>query len=213
MRAKAGETVKKNVTNKSTEWLERSFQALQEKNAFHWWKMFTKCVLDCYYTGVNTYRMYMPGMSGWLSLLTFAYAVPTAWKAFSIVYLSTSNSPFRTQFRDCLLQVAFFDSSHLPPFKYPNRHGLYYLVSIISCAMPLSLINWLKIIYICDCLPRYTDVSWGVVSYSSLFPQCLALNRSSVNIYCIIFVDSPRLPSPHHWLKWNAFKWDVTLIR
>lgn len=57
MGAKAGEKFRKNAANQSTEWPERFFQALEEGNAFIWWKMFTECILECY-TGVNTYRVY-----------------------------------------------------------------------------------------------------------------------------------------------------------
>ena len=53
----------------------------------------------------------IPRMVCWPYLLTFAYAVPCAWNAFSTVSLSTPNSPFKMQLRDCPLEAAFYDFS------------------------------------------------------------------------------------------------------
>lgn len=72
-----------------------------------------------------------------------------------------------------------------------------YGSSIIFCVTSLFLMNWLKIVCVYDCLPGSTDIPWGVVSYSSSYPQSLAPSRGSVHICCIDFIDSPH-PHAHH---------------
>lgn len=145
-----GEKFKKNVTDQSTERLERFSSGTVGGK---WIYLVNNVYWVC---GRMLHRsQYLWGMC------LECYVGPTSWPLhvlcplpdLSTLNLATSNSPFKTQLRDYALQAAFHDSYHPLPLKYPARYGLCGEVAVIPYAIVLPLINWLQIICIYDCLP------------------------------------------------------------